>query len=141
MPPLAIPAVTVDRHTAVAVLARNHAEGGAQRPVEELKPGDRVLTRDHGGQPVRWIGTQTVRFTSIDHEARRATTSESGGSVRAWDHTMTVTEHDDGTCTYTDHVEIDAGPMTAAVAWFARRLYAHRHRHWRRLAPLLTSES
>lgn len=34
---------------------------GAQRPVEELKPGDRVLTRDHGGQPVRWIGTQTVR--------------------------------------------------------------------------------
>lgn len=34
---------------------------GAQRPVEDLRPGDRVLTRDHGAQPVRWIGTQTVR--------------------------------------------------------------------------------
>ncbi|SIN95979.1 Hint domain-containing protein [Vannielia litorea] len=34
---------------------------GAQRPVEDLAPGDRVLTRDHGAQPVRWIGTQTVR--------------------------------------------------------------------------------
>ncbi|MFY0632404.1 MAG: Hint domain-containing protein [Vannielia sp.] len=34
---------------------------GAQKPVEELAPGERVLTRDHGAQPVRWIGTQTVR--------------------------------------------------------------------------------
>lgn len=34
---------------------------GAQKPVEELAPGERVLTRDHGAQPVRWIGHQTVR--------------------------------------------------------------------------------
>ncbi|WP_245749146.1 Hint domain-containing protein [Jannaschia pohangensis] len=34
---------------------------GRQCPVEELKVGDRVLTRDHGPQPVRWIGQQTVR--------------------------------------------------------------------------------
>jgi len=34
---------------------------GAQKPVEELAVGDRVLTRDHGAQPVRWIGRQTVR--------------------------------------------------------------------------------
>ncbi|MBS8226507.1 Hint domain-containing protein [Vannielia litorea] len=34
---------------------------GAQKPVEDLVPGERVLTRDHGAQPVRWIGTQTVR--------------------------------------------------------------------------------
>lgn len=34
---------------------------GMQKPVEELEPGDRVLTRDHGPQPVRWAGTQTVR--------------------------------------------------------------------------------
>ncbi len=34
---------------------------GAQKPVEELEAGDRVLTRDHGAQPVRWIGMQTVR--------------------------------------------------------------------------------
>lgn len=34
---------------------------GAQRPVEALQVGDRVLSRDHGPQPVRWIGQQTVR--------------------------------------------------------------------------------
>ncbi|CTQ49708.1 Hint domain-containing protein [Jannaschia donghaensis] len=34
---------------------------GLQTPVEDLKQGDRVLTRDHGPQPVRWIGMQTVR--------------------------------------------------------------------------------
>ncbi len=34
---------------------------GCQCPVERLKTGDRVLTRDHGPQPVRWIGARTVR--------------------------------------------------------------------------------
>ncbi|MBE0452397.1 MAG: Hint domain-containing protein [Roseovarius sp.] len=28
--------------------------------VENLRPGDRVLTRDHGACPVRWIGQRTV---------------------------------------------------------------------------------
>src|SRR5690606_8451704 len=35
--------------------------GGAQRPIEALEPGDRVLTRDHGAQEVRWIGKATLR--------------------------------------------------------------------------------
>lgn len=34
---------------------------GAQKPVEELAVGDRLLTRDHGPQPIRWIGQQTIR--------------------------------------------------------------------------------
>lgn len=34
---------------------------GAQRPVEALSVGDRILTRDDGPQPIRWIGHQTVR--------------------------------------------------------------------------------
>lgn len=34
---------------------------GAQVPIEALTPGDRVLTRDHGPQPVRWIGRATLR--------------------------------------------------------------------------------
>ena len=31
-----------------------------ERPIESLKPGDRVITRDHGAQPLRWVGTSTV---------------------------------------------------------------------------------
>lgn len=34
---------------------------GAQVPIESLEPGTRVLTRDHGPQPVRWIGRTTLR--------------------------------------------------------------------------------
>lgn len=34
---------------------------GRQAAVETLRPGDRVLTRDHGPQPVRWIGKATLR--------------------------------------------------------------------------------
>lgn len=35
--------------------------GGAQRAIEALRPGDRVLTRDHGPQEIRWIGKATLR--------------------------------------------------------------------------------
>lgn len=31
-----------------------------ERPIESLRPGDRVITRDHGAQPLRWIGNSTV---------------------------------------------------------------------------------
>lgn len=34
---------------------------GAQRPIEGLQVGDKVLTRDDGGQEIRWIGQHTVR--------------------------------------------------------------------------------
>ena len=34
---------------------------GEQRPIETLSVGDRVLTRDDGPQPLRWIGRTTVR--------------------------------------------------------------------------------
>lgn len=33
---------------------------GGQVPVERLRPGDLVLTADHGAQPLRWIGRRTV---------------------------------------------------------------------------------
>lgn len=34
---------------------------GAQTPVEALRPGDMVLTRDDGACPVRWTGHSTLR--------------------------------------------------------------------------------
>ncbi|MCX7890095.1 MAG: Hint domain-containing protein [Rhodobacteraceae bacterium] len=35
--------------------------GGAQRPIESLAPGDLVLTRDNGEQPVRHVARATLR--------------------------------------------------------------------------------
>lgn len=34
---------------------------GAQMAIEDLRPGDRVLTRDHGNQPIRWVGRATLK--------------------------------------------------------------------------------
>ncbi len=34
---------------------------GAQAPIETLKPGDKVLTRDHGPQPLRLLGRASLR--------------------------------------------------------------------------------
>ena len=64
--------VGLDRHAATARLAqaatvsfvrgtRITLASGAQAPVEALRVGDRVLTRDDGPQAVRWVGTRTLR--------------------------------------------------------------------------------
>jgi Ca2+-binding RTX toxin-like protein len=34
--------------------------GNGQLPIEDLKPGDLVLTMDHGFRPIRWIGSTKV---------------------------------------------------------------------------------
>jgi hypothetical protein len=38
---------------------------GVQRKIEDLVIGDRVLTRDHGPQPIRWIGKTTLRAVGV----------------------------------------------------------------------------
>ena len=64
--------VGVDRHAATSrfseVACVSFTRGthitmadGAQRPIEELRVGDKVLTRDYGPQEIRWIGQNTVR--------------------------------------------------------------------------------
>jgi hypothetical protein len=41
-------------------------------PVEALRVGDRVLTRDHGPQPLRWVGVSTRRAAGADAPVRLA---------------------------------------------------------------------
>ncbi|SEW02494.1 Hint domain-containing protein [Cognatiyoonia koreensis] len=64
--------VGVDRHAATTRFAEvacvSFTRGthitlasGRQIPIEEMKVGDRVLTRDDGPQAVRWIGQTTLR--------------------------------------------------------------------------------
>ncbi len=64
--------VGIDRDTARAKLAQIACvsftggtlitmASGEQRAVDRLRAGDRVLTRDDGPQPLRWIGRTTVR--------------------------------------------------------------------------------
>lgn len=66
--------VGIDRHAGTRRLAEvacasftcgTHVAlgSGAQVPVESLEPGDRVLTRDAGPQPLRWVGRTALRAT------------------------------------------------------------------------------
>lgn len=64
--------VGVDRHAGTTRLAESAFSSflrgthvtmasGAQVKVEDLRPGDMVLTRDDGPRPLRWIGQTTLR--------------------------------------------------------------------------------
>jgi hypothetical protein len=37
----------------------------AMSPVEELKAGDRVITRDNGIQQIRWVGQKALNWTDL----------------------------------------------------------------------------
>ena len=66
--------IKIDRETAETKLSRlayvSFAKGtqitlptGEMKPIEELKAGDQLLTRDAGLQKIRWIGHSTMRAT------------------------------------------------------------------------------
>jgi hypothetical protein len=38
---------------------------GAQVPIEDLRVGDRILTRDHGPQALAWVGRATLRAVGV----------------------------------------------------------------------------
>lgn len=38
----------------------------APRPIETLRPGDLVVTRDHGARPLRWIGASNLDAGQLD---------------------------------------------------------------------------
>ncbi|NAZ36413.1 Hint domain-containing protein [Rubellimicrobium sp. CFH 75288] len=100
--------VGIDRHAATARLAElasaSFARGtrialasGAQVPVEDLRPGDRVLTRDDGPQPLRWIGCRTVRATGAFAPVviRAGALHNAGDLVLAPDHRIFVWQRED----------------------------------------------
>lgn len=76
----------------------------------------------------------TIELVDMDEESRTLRSREHGGVVRTWNHTLHVEPVDDCTSRYSDTVEIDAGMLTAVVAWGARGIYRYRHRRWHKLA-------
>lgn len=75
----------------------------------------------------------TIEVLDVDDATRTIRTHEYGGVLRSWDHTLHVEPVTDQSCRYSDTVDIDAGPLTSAVAALARGIYAYRHRRWHKL--------
>lgn len=54
-----------------------------------------------------------------------------GSMMSKWDHLITI-QSSGQRCSYTDHVEIEAGLLTPLVWLFAWLYYRHRQRRWQR---------
>jgi hypothetical protein len=106
------------------------ALAGRTSAVVEGEVGDSMLMLFH----VVPLHRHTIHVVRVDEQARTIETEESGGLVRRWHHVLHVEPLDDGTSRYSDTVDIDAGRLTRAVAFFGTLLYRYRQRRWKRLA-------
>lgn len=78
------------------------------------------------------LGSQTVSVSYPQADCFTLLDDGSSPLIRRWRHTITVTPQNGG-CLYRDSLEIDAGILTALVGAFARILFRHRQKRWRRL--------
>ncbi|WP_116082739.1 SRPBCC family protein [Tropicimonas sp. IMCC34011] len=68
----------------------------------------------------------TMRVIACDDDAMTCLSEEKGMGVRRWRHTFAVTPRGCGS-RLSEEIEIDAGPLTALYAAWARLLYSRRH--------------
>ena len=83
------------------------------------------------------LGWQAIVISLPEPEGEKRFVRDNGYSplIRRWDHWITIAPGENGARTrYTDRVTIEAGPLTAIIALFAKVFYAHRQRRWRALA-------
>ena len=73
------------------------------------------------------IGSWRMEVLERDDNRRCLRSSERGGAVKSWFHTITVTPLEDGGCLHIDHLDIDAGWLTGFYSGMARRMYQKRH--------------
>jgi hypothetical protein len=79
-----------------------------------------------------WV--HEIRIVKLDEVHREIETSEQGGSVKEWNHRITVDERGPWRSHYTDEIEIDAGLLTPLIWAYAHLFYRYRQWRWRRLA-------
>ncbi|PIE11458.1 MAG: hypothetical protein CSA72_04920 [Rhodobacterales bacterium] len=100
--------VGIDRHSATRRFAQiacvSFGKGtritmadGNQRPIEDLRPGDLVLTRDNGVQPLRWLGVSTLRASGAFAPVliRAGALNNAGDLLVSPDHRIMVYQRED----------------------------------------------
>lgn len=102
---------------------------GRTEPMHEGECGTGWLLLFH----VIPLSHHTIHLVEVDEGTHTLRSHEHGGMLRTWNHTLHVEPVSDVTCRYSDTVEIDAGHLTAVVAWFSRGIYRYRQRRWHKL--------
>ena len=77
-----------------------------------------------------------LRITKVN-EAERVICSKEQGGFYTWDHTMRVAALAEGSCQYSDEIEIHAGLLTWPTWLYANVYYRYRHARWRKMAANL----
>jgi hypothetical protein len=80
-----------------------------------------------------------IRIARLDEAHREIETTEHGGSVKRWNHRITVDERGPWRSRYTDEIDIDAGLVTPLIWAYAHLFYRYRQWRWRRLARSLAA--
>lgn len=75
----------------------------------------------------------SITFQKIDSRKGVLVTKEGGGLVPVWNHLIRVSPDHNGTCIYTDDVEVKAGVFTFLVWLYANIFYRYRQYRWRKL--------
>lgn len=99
--------IKIDRETAEIKLSQlayfSFAKGtqltlptGEMKPIEDLKTGDQLLTRDSGIQKIRWIGHSTVRATGAQAPIliKAGVLQNDNDLVLSSDHRLYIYQHD-----------------------------------------------
>lgn len=60
-------------------------------------------------------------------------TTEHGGPVKTWNHTLTFEERGPDRCLYTDTIELESLPFTLPTRIFAKLFFHYRQHRWRKL--------
>jgi hypothetical protein len=105
---------------------------GRVAPVAEGESGSGWAMFCHVIPFARW----TITVVTVDETGHRIATSERGGVIRRWDHTLTVEAVGGGRSRYTDTVEVDAGALTGPARRIVDWIFAYRQMRLRRLTRL-----
>jgi hypothetical protein len=79
------------------------------------------------------VNRHTIKLIELDDATRTARTNEHGGALKTWNHTIHVEPLSDGTCRYSDSIDLDAGRLTPVALAIANAIFAHRQRRWHKL--------
>lgn len=95
---------------------------GRQAPIETLRRGDAILTRDHGPQPLRWIGRASLRalgsFAPVVISA--GTMGNAGDLVLSQHHRMFLYQHKHLTGMTTSELLVQARYLVDGEAIYLR---------------------
>lgn len=83
------------------------------------------------------MSRHSLTFLRLDDRTHEFSTDEHGGPIRSWNHRITLTPLDEGSCRVDDRVTFDGGALTPALWVLVRLFYAIRRPRWKGLASAL----